>query len=82
MTYFFIGGPWNNRLVDFDRDVSCWRVPVPRETTFELPPPGATIANEIVETVDYYLDAPLPTGVPVLSAFFWLDSYGYRREAL
>ena len=71
---WFIGGPWNNRLVPIAPDMLsamfiCVPLPIPFEKQFyresiELVPIDAVT----IETVDYYRQAPLEgTGYPVYS---------------
>ena len=64
---FFIGGPWNNRLLRVNLHSSC-RVPIPLPLEPFWASDGPVLMKDvIIQTVDYYPDAPLPSGVPVYS---------------
>jgi hypothetical protein len=72
---WFIGGPWNNQLAGIHRHFlepgGCFRMPVP--PCFSLaghPVPLNSAAIPLdaeLETVDYYRQVSLETGVPVFS---------------
>lgn len=65
MQYFFIGGPWNNRLREFYLPVGrCLRVPLPAPSSMVAGPNYELITPKWVE---YRHDEPLPTGCPVMS---------------
>ena len=65
---WFIGGPWNNRLVRIGNLSSYLRVPIPLETVWDFS--DGPILPEPIQSVDYYPDGYLPTGVPVYSCLW------------
>ena len=68
--YWFIGGPWNNRLVELPHPATWWRVAIPGEHIY-LPMEGPIDFQDVkIKTVEYRLDCPLPTGVNVLSCLW------------
>jgi hypothetical protein len=75
MLYYFIGGPWNNRLYEVDRVITGWRVPVLDDRPLGWVANGPiTLEDCQAKMVDYYPDKPLLTGVSVMSSL-----WGYNR---
>jgi hypothetical protein len=72
MLTWFVGGPWNNRLVEISdhcagRQGAVMRVPEPVDADFTPIGSRECPLDEVTRFVDYYWDNPLPSGVPVLT---------------
>ena len=69
-TYFFIGGPWNNRLMNIGGDPRFrfyFRIPEPMDMIIPDIDDLDVITPPKWKEIVYRLDDPLPTGCMVIS---------------
>lgn len=67
---FFIGGPWNNQLIEIVGPLNGWRsfrVPIPEFIPIVDSSSTIEMMNYPMKTVEYFEAAPLETGVPVFT---------------